>query len=694
MMLILSITGLAMGALISERDRTESRLEDEKERTRLLLESTGEAIYGVDHEGKCIFCNPACLRLLGYRAREELLGRSMHELIHHTRKDGSHFPVEECPLVGASARLRGHHSVDELLWRADGTGFSAEIWSHPVHHGDNLIGWVVGFVDITERKQTQESLQRAKDQAEAANRAKSEFLANMSHEIRTPMNGILGMAELALETELTAEQREYVATVKSSGESLLSLLNDLLDFSKIEAKKMELEMADFSPEACVEDALQPLGPTAHKKGIRLLWDIEASVPRQVRGDATRLRQVIINLAGNALKFTEHGEVAVRVAVDEDRSDYTKLRFTVSDTGIGIAREKQGKIFEAFAQADMSTTRRFGGTGLGLSICEKLVKLMGGRIWLESELGRGSSFHFTVTLLIAREEEEAADTQVPAGAHVLIVDGSERNVKFLSRVLRSWQMEPVAAETCEEALEASAALRGKSGKIAAVLLSDSFDAKQAKEFVGKLQSAAREPVTVVLMTSRPWEAAKSEAWKAAGVARAISMPFRRSSLLEALQAVTGGTQRAQTVRTSEAIKVAGRKLRILLAEDNLVNQKLMAKMLEKMGHEVAVAANGQVALEKLAERNFDLVAMDMQMPVMDGVEATLAIRAHEAGTGRHIGIVAMTANAFEEDRQKCLDAGMDGYIAKPVAAAAVREEIARVMKLVEACQKPETVPDSR
>jgi PAS domain S-box-containing protein len=695
MMLILSITGLAMGALISERDRTESRLEDEEERTRLLLESTGEAIYGVDHEGRCIFCNPACLRLLGYQTREELLGRSMHELIHHTKKDGSHYAVEDCPYVGASAGLRGHHSQDDVLWRADRTSFSAEIWSHPVHHGEKLIGWVVGFVDITERKQTQESLQRAKDEAEAANRAKSEFLANMSHEIRTPMNGILGMAELALETELTGEQREYVSTMKSSGESLLNLLNDLLDFSKIEAQKMELEMADFSPEACVEDALQPLGPIAHKKGIQLLWDIEANVPRQIRGDATRLRQVIINLAGNALKFTEKGEVAVRVAVEEDGRNYAMLRFSVSDTGIGIPTEKQGQIFEAFAQADMSTTRRFGGTGLGLTICKKLVKLMGGRMWLESEPGRGSRFHFTVRALVAVAPfEEASDARAIADAHVLVVEQSEANAKFLSRVLRSWNMVAVVAETFGEALEMWTELHVKSRNAVAVLLSDSFEMEGTKQFSRKMEAVAKGRTPIILMTSRPWEAGQSEAWKAAGVVRAISMPFRRSSLFEALQAVTGKTQDTRAIRPSESNYVSARKLRILLAEDNVVNQKLMAKMLEKMGHEVAVAADGQVALQKLAEQEFDLVAMDMQMPVMDGIAATLAIRAQELGTGRHIGIVAMTANAFEEDRQRCMDAGMDGYIAKPVATAAVREEIARVMKLVEEWEKPETVPESR
>ena len=435
LMLILSITGLTLGALISERNATEKRLANEEERVRLLLESTGEAIYGVDPSGKCVFCNPVCVGVLGYGSREEVLGKDMHLLMHHTKRDGSPFPVEECPFFNAFEHGRGHHGFDELLWRADGTSFPAEMWSQPVIRRGKVFGAVAGFVDITQRKRAEEALQKAKEDAEAANRAKSEFLANMSHEIRTPMNGILGMTALALDTQLTAEQEEYLSTVKVAGESLLRLLNDLLDFSKIEAGKMEVEAEDFSIEDCVEEALQPLAPAARKKGIELVWDAEERVPAMVRGDATRLRQIIINLAGNALKFTERGEVAVNVRREFDDHRGTLLRFTVSDTGMGIPREKQGKIFEAFAQADMSTTRKFGGTGLGLSISQRLVKLMGGHIWLESEEGRGSKFSFTVKVHPASSGAVQEVEERVEGARVVIVDDSESHLRFLRRVLR-------------------------------------------------------------------------------------------------------------------------------------------------------------------------------------------------------------------------------------------------------------------
>src|SRR5262249_48552530 len=435
MMLILAATGLAMGTLISERDATEARLADEEERTRLVLESAGEAIYGVDRDGRCTFCNPVALRLLGYRSREELLGGGMHELIHHTRKDGPPMPAEECPLVG-SGRRDSHHQLDELLWKADGTSFPVEIWSHPIIRRGVVIGTVVGFVDITERKKAEETLQRAKEAAEAANRAKSEFLANMSHEIRTPMNGILGMTALTLGTKLTPEQHEYLSMVKSSGDSLLKLLNDLLDFSKIEAQKLELETTEFSLEDCVEEALQTLGPTAQKKGIPLLWGIDEDVPKNIQGDVTRLRQVVINLAGNALKFTERGRVAVRASLEKEDRDGCVVRFAVTDTGIGIAQEQREKIFEAFAQADMSTTRRFGGTGLGLSICERLVVLMGGRIWVESRVGAGSQFYFTIRVKRGETNSPRALAEMQLnGLRVLVVDGDEANREFLSVLLR-------------------------------------------------------------------------------------------------------------------------------------------------------------------------------------------------------------------------------------------------------------------
>ena len=388
LMLVLSLTGLILGTLISERDRTEKQLSQEEERMRLLLGSVGKAVYGVDSNGDCTFCNAAFLRRIGYASAQALLGRNMHDVIHHTRADGSPDPRAECVLRNALMTGEKLHMPRELLWSSDGTAFPVELWSAPLIQNNKVAGAVVIFTDITERLRTEESLRDAKENAEAANRAKSDFLANMSHELRTPMNGILGMAALALDTELSAEQREYLGMVKSSGESLLSLLNDILDLSKIESGKLELETIDFSIEECIEQALQPVIPQAQEKAIDLIWDA-IGIPPLVRGDQVRLRQVLINLVGNALKFTKQGEVTILAEQSEKAESGMRFLFTISDTGIGIPVEKQRKIFEVFAQTDMSTTRRYGGTGLGLSISERLVKLMDGRIWLESEVGTGS-----------------------------------------------------------------------------------------------------------------------------------------------------------------------------------------------------------------------------------------------------------------------------------------------------------------
>ncbi len=405
LMLILSLAGLVLGALISERDESEQKLSEEEARMRLLLESTGEAVYGVDNKGECTFCNQALLRLLGYASQEDLLGRNIHDVIHHTGRAGAANRRDECSMQRELQSGRKFHVAEELLWRSDGTSFDAELWCHPLFEEGERRGAVVTFVDITERKKAQQALQQAKEDAEAANRAKSDFLANMSHEIRTPMNGILGMTTLALETNLDAEQRDYLSMVKSSGESLLTLLNDILDLSKIEAGKLDLEIADMSVEDCIEEALEPLALKAQQKGIELVWNVGKDIPKIVRGDPTRLRQVFINLVGNALKFTNAGQVAIFGRHAGTTEGGLVLEFTVSDTGIGIAEEKRKKIFEAFAQADMSTSRRYGGTGLGLSICERLVNLMRGRIWVESEEGRGSEFHFTMQVFCEMPKEK-------------------------------------------------------------------------------------------------------------------------------------------------------------------------------------------------------------------------------------------------------------------------------------------------
>ena len=697
LMLILSLAGLVLGALISERDAGEQRLSQEEGRMRLLLESTGEAIYGVDIKGECTFCNLAMLRLLQYGSQDAVLGRNIHDVIHHTRRDGSPYLREECELQKEFLAGRKFHESDELLWRADGTSFDAEIWCHPLLQQGQMLGAVVTFVDITERKKAQEVLRQAKEDAEAANRAKSEFLANMSHEIRTPMNGILGMTALALETNLDSEQRDYLSMVKSSGESLLTLLNDILDLSKIEAGKLELEIAEMSVEGCIEEALQPLALSAQVKGLELVWNADPDIPEVVCGDSTRLRQVLINLAGNALKFTNQGQVAIYAWLAESTQEGLVLEFTVSDTGIGVPKGMQEKIFEAFAQADMSTTRRFGGTGLGLSICQRLVQLMGGRIWVESQEGRGSNFHFTAKVLLAtglaREGRALGRRTESAGWRVLTVDDNVINRDLLKHLLFRWGIKTVAAGSAEQALAAIAESQRTGEMFSTIMIEKELASPGGLGLIASLRASSAKDIPVILVHSRLLDAEERNRCKQLGVTQTVLKPFRRLALIEALR-VCQGYVGEPSVPGPEKPREGGRtSLRILLAEDNAVNQRLISRLLEKMGHVVTIAGDGQIALRLSGQQDFDLVAMDMQMPIMDGVEATEKIRAREKQSGMHLPIVAMTASAFEEDRRRCEQAGMDGYVAKPVTSKTIETEIVRVMAAQEKIQKHQA-PRSR
>ncbi len=669
LMLILSLAGLVLGALISERDQSEQRLSEEEARMRLLLESTGEAIYGVNNKGEWTFCNHALLRLLGYGSQQELLGRNIHDVMHHTRRDGTPYPQEECSQLSELAAGRKIHVEEELLWRSDGSSFEAEIWSHPLVEDGERRGAVVAFVDITARKRAQQTLRQAKEDAEAANRAKSDFLANMSHEIRTPMNGILGMTTLALETNLDAEQRDYLSMVKSSGESLLTLLNDILDLSKIEAGKLDLEIADMSVEDCIEEAFEPLALRAQQKGIDLVWNVGRDIPEIVRGDSTRLRQVFINLAGNALKFTNAGQVAIYGRHAGSTEGGLMLEFTVSDTGIGIAEEKRLKIFEAFAQADMSTSRRYGGTGLGLSICERLVNLMGGRIWVESEVGRGSEFHFTMKVFcdVAKEKlrvtpdgDAPRKNQTPA-RRVLVIGHNPVNRELLERLLPRWNMKAVEAASTKDALVLLKRAQLAGERFSAMMIDKDMTRPGGLALLAALRTSAAPDVPAILVHSRALDAAERKQCEQAGVTRAILKPFRRAAVHEALQECFGEVKETQTTEAVVPAEEGRARLHILLAEDNIVNQKLTSRLLEKMGHTVTIAGNGQIVLRLLAEEDFNLVAMDMQMPIMDGLEATEKIRASEKKTGRHVAIVAMTANAFEEDRGAMRWQAGDGWL---------------------------------
>ena len=456
----ISRTNAELSAEVAECGRAEAALRDSTELVMLLLESAPEAIYGIDLEGDCTFCNPACLHLTGYGEPSELLGRNMHEAIHYAKADGTLYPVGDCDIYRAFVEGRGTHGDHEVLWRKDGSSFAAEYWSRPLHRNHQVIGAVVTFVDITARKQAEEMLRTAKAAAEAASRAKSEFLANMSHEIRTPLNGVIGMTNLALATDLTDEQREFLETAKLSSDALLTVINDVLDFSKIEAGKTYLEAQDFNLRESLQNIMKAFTQRASEKQLTLSFDIDEQAPVMVCGDAYRLRQILVNLLGNAIKFTLAGGVALCARVHRADGERALLQFTVTDTGAGIAANAREMIFDPFTQADSSTTRTFGGTGLGLAISARLVKMMGGEIWVESELGRGSEFHFTALLGVAHVVEDAAVRPIATVApmnsvslHVLLAEDNAVNRLVVTRLLEKQSHHVVAATTGREALAA-------------------------------------------------------------------------------------------------------------------------------------------------------------------------------------------------------------------------------------------------
>ncbi len=649
---------------ITERKRVQDALRESEMKYRTILENIEDGYYEVDIAGNFTFFNDPFCSILGY-SKKELMGTNFRQ---HTDKEVSNEVYQAFNKIFNTGKPEKGFQYEIL--RKDGIKRHTEISASLMKDSE---GHRVGFRgimrDTTDRMQAEEALKEAKSAAEAANRAKSEFLANMSHEIRTPMNGIIGMTELALETDLTEEQRDYLEMVKLSADSLLGLLNQILDFSKIEAGRIELEEINFDLRNTVENIVEMLAFKAKETDLELVCHIRPDVPTALVGDPGRIRQILVNFMGNAIKFTQEGEVVIGVEVEKEEDSSVILHFFVSDTGIGIPPDKIETIFDSFVQADSSTTRRYGGTGLGLSISKQIVEIMGGRTWVESEPGKGSTFHFTAPFGLAYIEAKDAlhfrELDL-SGVPVLVVDDNATNRSVFQEMTSLWGLVPDGAENGKEALVKIKKAFESGNPYRLLLLDFHMPEMDGFEVAKRVKEGPYGKDMEIVMVTSLGQKGDASYCKEVGISGYLVKPVKQSDLLDAITIALGHPAEEKIpVITSYTIQEARRRLNILLAEDNLVNQKLAVKILEKRGHRVIVALDGKEAIEKFQEEHFDLILMDIQMPEIDGFEATQMIREKEKQEAGHIPIVAMTAHATKKDRESCLQAGMDDYVSKPI-----------------------------
>ena len=667
---MLGAIGSQAGQFI-KRKQAEEAAAKERHLLDTLMDTVPDTIYFKDAQGRFVRVNSALAARFGLADPDGAVGKSDFDFF--TEEHARPAFDDEQEIMRSGRPLAGKEEKE--TWD-DGRTTWVSTTKLPLRDPSGAIIGTCGISrDITARKQAEGELERAKEAAEAATRAKSEFLANMSHEIRTPLNGIIGMTDLTLDTELTAEQREYLGLVKTSADHLLTVINDVLDFSKIEAGKLDIERIDFNLRDTLDDTVATLANRAHKKGLELADHVAADVPDALVGDPHRIRQVVVNLIGNAIKFTDRGEVVLRVEKLSQAADETCLHFAVSDTGIGITPEQQQKLFKAFSQADTSTTRKYGGTGLGLAISARLVQMMGGELWLDSEPGRGSTFHFKVRFGLARGPVAAtlktAEPTYVHGLSVLVVDDNATNRRILQEMLTNWGMRPTVVEGGSEALSALERAHGAGEPFSLVLLDAMMPEMDGFALATRIREKPELAGATLMMLSSADRREDAARCRDVGVAAYLTKPIRQSTLLDMIMTALGPTVSVEDRPAASAPRAPApsdgpqRNLRLLLAEDNAVNQRLAVSILEKRGHTVTVAGTGREAVAAAVRERFDAVLMDVQMPEMDGFEATAALREREKADGTHLPIIAMTAHAMKGDRERCLAAGMDEYLTKPL-----------------------------